>query len=394
VGEPLKKRIAILGSTGSVGRQALDVAAAHPDRFAVVALAAGQCSDAFQEQLRIWQPSIAAVCDGRSAPLDLPTALLTGDDALTRLVLECDADLVLAAVPGRVGLLPTLAALQSGKTVALANKESLVMAGHLVMGTARAHGVEVLPVDSEHNAIWQCLRGEGAADAPATEVAALILTASGGAFRDLPLAALSRVTPAEALRHPTWSMGPKITVDSATLMNKGLEIIEASWLFGVPLERMQVVMHRESIVHSLVEFVDGSLKAQLAVPDMRLPIQYALSYPERWPCPVPRLDLARIGTLQFGEVDRQRFRSMYVALAAARAGRTYPAALSGADDEAVRLFLAGALPFDRIADVVESVVERHQPTADDSLDAVLEADDWARRACRQAVRLRVASGAA
>jgi 1-deoxy-D-xylulose-5-phosphate reductoisomerase len=301
---------------------------------------------------------------------------------------------VLAAVPGRVGLLPTLAALQRGKTVALANKESLVMAGHLVMGAARAHGAEVLPVDSEHNAIWQCLRGEGAANAPASEVASLILTASGGAFRDLPLAALSRVTPAEALRHPTWSMGPKITVDSATLMNKGLEIIEASWLFGVPLERMQVVMHRESIVHSLVEFVDGSLKAQLAVPDMRLPIQYALSYPERWPCPVPRLDLARLGMLQFGEVDRQRFRSMYVALAAARAGGTYPAALSGADDEAVRLFLAGALPFDRIADVVEMVVERHRPATDDSLEAVLEADDWARRACRETVGQSVASGAA
>jgi len=390
----LKKRIAILGSTGSVGRQALDVAAAHPERFEVVALAASQPSNAFLEQLRCWRPALAAVASGIPDRGMIADGLLVGEEALTRLAAACEADLVVVAVPGRVGLLPTLAALESGKTVALANKESLVMAGHLVMAAARARGVAVLPVDSEHNAIWQCLRGEGAPDAPAAEVASLILTASGGAFRDLPLAALSRVTPAEALRHPTWTMGPKITVDSATLMNKGLELIEASWLFGVPLERMQVVMHRESIVHSLVEFVDGSLKAQLAVPDMRLPIQYALSYPERWPCPVPRLDLARLGALRFGEVDRQRFRCMYVALDAARAGGTYPAALSGADDEAVRLFLAGALPFDRIADVVEAVVQRHRPESDASLAAVLAADAWARATCRELVCQRAASGVA
>ncbi|HZR97804.1 MAG TPA: 1-deoxy-D-xylulose-5-phosphate reductoisomerase [Chloroflexota bacterium] len=390
----MKKRIAILGSTGSVGRQALDVAAAHPERFEVVALAASQPSNAFLEQLRCWRPALAAVASGIPDRGMIADGLLVGEEALTRLAAACEADLVVVAVPGRVGLLPTLAALESGKTVALANKESLVMAGHLVMAAARARGVAVLPVDSEHNAIWQCLRGEGAPDAPAAEVASLILTASGGAFRDLPLAALSRVTPAEALRHPTWTMGPKITVDSATLMNKGLELIEASWLFGVPLERMQVVMHRESIVHSLVEFVDGSLKAQLAVPDMRLPIQYALSYPERWPCPVPRLDLARLGALRFGEVDRQRFRCMYVALDAARAGGTYPAALSGADDEAVRLFLAGALPFDRIADVVEAVVQRHRPESDASLAAVLAADAWARATCRELVCQRAASGVA
>jgi 1-deoxy-D-xylulose-5-phosphate reductoisomerase len=390
----LKKRVAILGSTGSVGRQALDVAAAHPDRFAVVALAASQPSEAFLAQLAVWQPPLAAVTAPASHVPVRPNGLLVGDEALVQLAVHCDADLVVVAVPGRVGLLPTLAALDSGKTVALANKESLVMAGHLVMAAARARGVAVLPVDSEHNAIWQCLRGEGAPDAPAAEVASLILTASGGAFRDLPLAALSRVTPAEALRHPTWTMGPKITVDSATLMNKGLEVIEASWLFGVPLDRMQVVMHRESIVHSLVEFVDGSLKAQLAVPDMRLPIQYALSYPERWPCPVPRLNLARLGSLQFGEVDRDRFRCMYVALAAARAGGTFPAALSGADDEAVRLFLAGALPFDRIADVVEAVVDRHRPASDASLDAVLEADAQARALCRELVCQGATSGVA
>jgi 1-deoxy-D-xylulose-5-phosphate reductoisomerase len=269
--------------------------------------------------------------------------------------------------------------------VALANKESLVMAGHIVMATAQRHGATVLPVDSEHNAIWQCLRGEGTPDSPALEVEALILTASGGAFRDHPLDALARVTPVEALRHPTWSMGPKITVDSATLMNKGLEVMEASWLFGIPLERVRVVMHRESVVHSLVEFVDGSVKAQLAVPDMRLPIQYALSYPERWPCPVPRLDLVQLGQLTFGPVDRQRFRAMYVALEAARHGASYPSALSGADDEAVHLFLNGALSFDRIPDVVSAVLDRHRPVAAPSLEAVLEADAWARATCRELV---------
>jgi 1-deoxy-D-xylulose-5-phosphate reductoisomerase len=290
---------------------------------------------------------------------------------------------VLVAVPGRLGLSPTLAALQAGTTVALANKESLVMAGHLVMAAARAHGAAVLPVDSEHNAIWQCLRGEGTTSDLAAEVAALILTASGGAFRDAPLSSLSRVTPAEALRHPTWSMGQKITVDSATLMNKGMEVIEASWLFGVPLDRIRVVMHRESVVHSMVEFVDGSVKAQLAMPDMRLPIQYALSYPERWPCPIERLDLARLGALTFGEVDPVRFRCMYLALEAARRGGTCPSVLAGADEEAVRLFLAGVLTFDRIADVVEDVLSRHQPVPSPPLEAVLEADRWARVTSRE-----------
>jgi 1-deoxy-D-xylulose-5-phosphate reductoisomerase len=383
----LTKRIALLGSTGSIGRQTLDIVAAHPERLEVVALAAGSWSAAFEEQIRRWRPPVAAVAAPSPGSLTdcAPTRLLTGEAALVELLRETRPDFVMMAVPGRVGLCPTLAALEAGTTVALANKESLVMAGHLVMAAARAHGSVVLPVDSEHNAIWQCLRGEGAPDAPAAEVAALILTASGGAFRDYPLEALARVTPAEALRHPTWSMGPKITVDSATLMNKGLEVMEASWLFGVPLERIQVVMHRESVVHSLVEFVDGSLKAQLAVPDMRLPIQYALSYPERWPCPIQRLDLAQLGRLTFGEVDGRRFRAMYVALDAARRGGSYPSALSAADDEAVRLFLAGALRFDRIADLVDEVLQRHVGIDAPPLETVLETDRWARATCRELV---------
>ncbi|HWP29332.1 MAG TPA: 1-deoxy-D-xylulose-5-phosphate reductoisomerase [Chloroflexota bacterium] len=387
----MRKRIAVLGSTGSVGRQALEVIAAHGHRFEVVALAAGHLSASFEAQLRQWQPRLAAVTAVPPGVPDLrPTRLLYGEEALTRLAAECEADLVLVAVPGRTSLCPTLAALASGKTVALASKEALVMGGHLVMATARAHGVAVLPVDSEHNAIWQCLRGEGPPDARGDEVAALVLTASGGAFRDLPLEALRYVTPADALRHPTWSMGPKITVDSATLMNKGMEVMEASWLFGVPLDRIRVILHRESIVHSLVEFIDGSLKAQLAVPDMRLPIQYALSYPERWPCPVPRLDLVQLGTLTFSEVERERFRCLYLALEAAQRGGTYPSVLVGADDEAVRLFLEGALRFDRIPDVVEEVLAQHQPVAAPSLEAVLEADRWARRVCRELVAQAIA----
>jgi 1-deoxy-D-xylulose-5-phosphate reductoisomerase len=382
----LTKRIALLGSTGSIGRQTLDIVAAHGDRLEVVALAAGRWSEALAEQIRRWRPALVALPTPPPAVPDLaPTRLVTGENSLVEMVRAAGADLVMVAVPGRLGLCPTLAALESGTTVALANKESLVMAGHLVMGAARAAGGTVLPVDSEHNAIWQCLRGEGTRDAPAAEVQSLILTASGGAFRDYPLANLERVTPAEALRHPTWSMGQKITVDSATLMNKGLEVMEASWLFGIPLERVRVVMHRESIVHSLVEFVDGSVKAQLAVPDMRLPIQYALSYPERWPCPVERLDLARLGQLTFGEVDRRRFRAMYLALEAARRGGSFPCALSGADDEAVRLFLAGALTFDRIPDVVGEVLDRHTGLDSPSLEAVLETDRWARATCRELV---------
>jgi len=376
----VRKRLAILGSTGSIGRQALEVVAAHPDRFEVVALAAGRWSPLFAEQLATWRPALAALAEPPAPAAEVPAGrLLTGPEALTTLVQECAADFVLLAVVGRHGLRPTLAAIEAGKTVALANKEALVMAGHLVMAAARAHQVAVLPIDSEHNAIWQCLRGEGTPEGSAAEVAALILTASGGAFRDLPLERLRAVTPAEALQHPTWRMGAKITIDSATLMNKGLEVIEASWLFGVPLERIRVLLHRESIVHSLVEFVDGSVKAQLAVPDMRLPIQYALSYPERWPCPVPRLDLAQLGRLTFAEVDRERFRCMYLALEAAARGQTYPAVLSGADDAAVGLFLAGKLPFEQIPRVVEEVLARHAPMPATSLEVVLAADAWARR---------------
>jgi 1-deoxy-D-xylulose-5-phosphate reductoisomerase len=387
----MRKRIAVLGCTGSVGRQALEVVEAHSERFELVALAASRWSDLLVRQIQRWRPRLVGLVEAPEEDTSrLGARFVTGRESLTQLVAAAGADLVVMAVPGAVGLRPTLAALQGGANVALANKESLVMAGHLVMRAAGSGRAAVLPVDSEHNAIWQCLRGEGEGEKAVEAVAALILTASGGAFRDLPMAALATVTPQQALRHPNWSMGAKITVDSATLMNKGLEVIEAAWLFGVPLERIRVVMHRESIVHSLVEFIDGSVKAQLAAPDMRLPIQYALSYPERWDCPVARLDLSALASLTFGPVDPVRFRCMYLALGAAERGGTYPAVLAGADEEAVRLFLDGVLPFHLIGEVIEAVLNRHHTVSNPDLETVFEADNWARNTCRD-IAVKVAA---
>jgi 1-deoxy-D-xylulose-5-phosphate reductoisomerase len=270
--------------------------------------------------------------------------------------------------------------------VALANKETLIMAGHLVMRTARRTGAPVLPVDSEHSAVWQCLFGEDRA-----RVRKVILTASGGAFRDLPLDQLADVTPEQALQHPNWSMGPKITVDSATMMNKGLEVLEACWLFDLAVDDVEIVLHRESIIHSLVEFVDGSMKAQLSTPDMRLPIQLALSYPERIAMPTPPLDLARLGQLSFAPLEPDRFWSAFLAMEAGRLGGTYPTVMNAANEVAVALFLGGSIRFGRIPALTEAVMQRHVPTRDPSLDAVHEADAWARDACQ---RLALASATA
>ncbi|HEY8492042.1 MAG TPA: 1-deoxy-D-xylulose-5-phosphate reductoisomerase, partial [Dehalococcoidia bacterium] len=311
--------IAVLGSTGSIGRQTLDVIRAHAGRFRVVGLAAGRNAALLAQQVREFRPALYAL-DGEVGP-DLPAGVAPA--TAEELAAHPDVDLVVVATVGRAGLAATLTALRHGKAVALANKEVLVMAGGLVMQAARAGGGEVRPVDSEHSAIWQCLVGEDPAS-----VARLILTASGGAFRDRPPEALAAVTPEEALRHPTWQMGPKVTVDSATLFNKGMEAIEARWLFDVPLDRIEVVLHRESIVHSLVEFADGSLKAQLGTPDMRLPIQYALTYPERPPCPAPRLDLAALAALHFSRPEPDRYPCLNLAVEAGRRGGTYPAVLA------------------------------------------------------------------
>lgn len=372
MGRPLTG-LAVLGSTGSIGRQTLEVARSLKERVRVVALAAGHNHGLLKEQAREFSPA-ALWCADHNRQGELLAACNARWSSMEEMAVQPDVDLVVVATSGRAGLMPTLAALRAGKAVALANKEVLVMAGNLVTAAARAGAGELRPVDSEHSAIWQCLWGEDA-----STVQRLILTASGGAFRDRPVADLASVTAAEALRHPTWNMGRKVTVDSATLLNKGFEAIEARWLFDVPLARIDVVMHRESIVHSLVEFADGSVKAQLAPPDMRLPIQAALTYPDRLSSLASRLDLARLGSLTFSEPDFSRYPCLALALEAGRRGGTYPTVLAGADEVAVDRFLRGEIRFDEIARVIESVLSAHTSVDDPDLEDILAADNWARR---------------
>ena len=377
------KRIAILGSTGSIGRSALAVVAAHPERLEVVGLAAGRNVERFAEQVAGVRPAVVALADNES--LDrlrgagaLPAGAATGwgEDGLVAVATHPRVDLVLCASAGTAALGATLAAIEAGKTVALANKEVLVMAGRLMVGAARRRGVNILPVDSEHNAIHQCVDGRAPDD-----VLRYILTASGGPFRDRPAADLAAVTPEDALRHPTWSMGPKITIDSATLMNKGLEVIEARWLFDAPPDRIDVVVHPQSVVHSLVELRDGSVIAQLGVTDMRLPIQYAFSYPERWPAPLPALDLAACGPLDFEAPDTGRFPCLGLAYQALRAGAAFPAVLNAANEVAVAAFLERRLPFTGIPRVIAATLDaaaQRAPTDPTALAEVRELDTWAR----------------
>ena len=379
------KRIVILGSTGSIGRQTLDVVREHRERFEVVGLAAGRNATLLEEQAREFKPRMvwAEREESRAA---LESAAGTGArwTPLDEQAAHANADLVVVGTVGHAGLTPTLAALRAGKSVVLANKEVLVMAGALVMRAAKQGGGELLPVDSEHSAIWQCLWGE-----EHSSIRRIILTASGGAFRDYTSEQLENVTREEALDHPTWQMGRKITVDCATLMNKGFEAIETRWLFDVPLDRVEIVMHRESIVHSLVEFVDGSVKAQLGEPDMRLPIQIALTYPERVAGNnVKPLDLARLGELHFEPPQMRRFPALGLALKAGLQGGTYPAALAAADEAAVGHFLAGQLKFSDIAVVVEEALTAHRSAADTELGAILEADAWARAFADEWVRAK------
>ena len=377
-----RRRIAILGSTGSIGRQTLEVVRWMPERFEVVGLAAGSYSELFRSQLEEFHPRLAVV--GRATESDrdmLPPGTLRGTDGLAAIAGAPEVDLVVVATVGRAGLVPTLEAVGAGRDVALANKEALVMAGKLVTEVARRSGARILPVDSEHSAIWQCLRGEGELDDWMTTVQSIVLTASGGALRDVDPEDLATVSPSQVLAHPTWKMGPKVTVDSATLMNKGLEVIEAHWLFGLPLERVKVLLHRESVVHSLVEFVDGSVKAQLGAADMRIPIQYALCYPERVPGRTEQLSLAKTGNLSFGEIDFARYPCMKLALEAARRDLSYPAAMSGANEVAVDLFLNSEIAFTDISDLVGEVLSNHQPVPADTLEAILHVDEWARSEC-------------
>jgi len=373
-----RRRIAVLGSTGSIGRQALDVIRQLPDRFEVVALAAGRNAGLLAEQVAEFRPRYVAAESEAPGLSDAAAAVGARFIPPEEMAVAADVDIPLVGTAGAAGLMPTLRALEAGRPVAIANKEVLVMAGRLVRRAMERGGGDLRPVDSEHSAIWQCLWGE-----EGHAVRRILLTASGGAFRDYDRAQLATVTAEQALNHPTWKMGAKITVDSATLMNKGMETIEAMWLFDVPMEKVEVVLHRESIVHSLVEFSDGSVKAQLGVPDMRLPIQLALAYPERMPVPpMPTLDLAAVGRLNFGRPDLERFPCLRLAMEAGRLGETFPAAMAAADEVAVERFIAGEIGFLDIPTVIESVMEEHRPVADPDLEAILEADARARAQAR------------
>ena len=370
------QRIVVLGSTGSVGRQTLEVIEAQPERFTVVGLAArgGQLA-LLNEQIGRFKPTLVAVeaDTDRGAVAHPADRVLAGPEGLLALATLSEADLIVIATSGHAAIRPTLAAIEAGKGVALANKETIVCAGELVMAAARAHGTTIRPLDSEHSALWQAAQGaEGAVN-----VQRLIVTGSGGPFRRLAATELATVTPQAALRHPTWpSMGGKITIDSASLMNKGLEVIEARWLFDLPFERIDVVIHPQSIVHGLVEFADGAMLAQLALPDMRLPIAYALAWPERPALPYPRLDLLQVAKLEFEAPDLDRFPCLRLAYEAGRAGGLLPTVLSAADEVAVEAFLHGTLPFSGIPALIEATLAAYDGTAVVSLAAIEEADRW------------------
>jgi 1-deoxy-D-xylulose-5-phosphate reductoisomerase len=390
------RRIALLGSTGSIGRQTLDVVRSFPDHFQVVALAAHSNLPLLAEQVKEFAPSLVAcfvdtptvqeqaqtlLCEQRVGGAGRSPQLVFGPAGLREAATLPEVDLVVAATSGLMGLEPLLAAIEAGKAIALANKETLVMAGHLVMRAAREAGVSILPIDSEHSALWQCLRGENQA-----AVRRLLLTASGGPFRQTPLADLRHVSVEQALAHPTWRMGPKITIDSATLMNKGLEVIEAHWLFSIGYGQIEVIVHPESIIHSMVEFVDGSIKMQASLPSMHLPILDALSYPLRLDttardliCP---LDWAEVGQLHFESLDVERFPCYRLAREAAERGGTYPCVLVGADEEAVALFLEGKIGLLDIAALIEAVLEQHVAVNQPDVPTILETRDWARRMAR------------
>ena len=378
------KSISVLGSTGSIGTNTLRVVSAFPHAYRVVGLSGGKNIALLADQVEAVQPEIVSSGSEKGC-LELQSRLRQRgyQMARTRFVhgaagnieVSChpEATMVLSAITGAAGLLPTYRALESGKNIALANKETLVVAGQLMMSKAREKGVQILPVDSEHNAIHQCLRG-----GRRSEVRRLILTASGGPFRETPMEKLRTVTPEQALKHPTWRMGRKITIDSATLMNKGLEVIEAAWLFDVTADEISVAVHPQSVVHSMVEFVDGSVLAQLGPTDMRIAIQYALTYPERWACPLPSLDLRQLAHLEFLEPDRNKFRSLGLCYDALRKGGTAPAVLNAANEVAVEAFLNRLISFPDIAAVIGSVLENHQAQAASDLETVLRADAWAR----------------
>ena len=375
----MSKTISILGATGSIGRQTLDVAEQLGLR--VAALTANSNAERLEAQARKFRPRLAVLTDEAAAKdlavrlADTDIRVLGGPEALLEAAVCPEADTVVTAVVGMVGLKPTLAAIREKKRIALANKETLVCAGQLVMDAADTYGAEIVPVDSEHSAIFQCLQG----CADRREIKRLILTCSGGPFYGMTAEEVGKMTRADALRHPNWTMGPKITVDCATLMNKGLEVIEASWLFGMGPEDIDVVVHRESIVHSLIQYQDNSVIAQLGLPDMCIPIQYALTYPARYPSPVGELDLAAVGNLTFAKPDLDTFPCLRVCIDALKRGGLAPAAANGANEQAVSLFLQEKIGFLDIPRLVEAAVARQPAAAGDTLESVLEADQAARR---------------
>jgi 1-deoxy-D-xylulose-5-phosphate reductoisomerase len=368
----ITKRLAVLGSTGSIGQQTLDVIRALPHRFHIVGLAGGKNIDLLTKQIHEFKPRFV-YCQDREALARLVNAdyeFLTPED----IARHPQVDVVVIATSGRSGLSPTLAAVKAGKNVALANKESVVMAGEIITTEAKLNESQILPIDSEHSAIWQCLNGE---TQPAAQ---LILTASGGPFLHYSPAKLSEVTVEQALKHPSWQMGRRVTIDSATLMNKGFEVIEAHWLFDIPFDNIKVLIHPQSIIHSMVEFIDGSIKAQLSYPDMRLPIQYALTYPERLANPqLPRLDWSLINNLTFEHPDLNTFPCLKLAIEAGRKGGTYPAVLCAADEVAVELFLSQRIKFTEIANLIKQALELHQFIPYPTLDEIIAADAWARQ---------------
>lgn len=378
------KRISILGSTGSIGTQTLDIVNQYHEQFQVVGLAAGRNVKMFSAQIRQFRPEIVAIRDETQvtalkeaiADLDYSPIVLGGETGIVEVARYGDAESVVTGIVGCAGLLPTIAAIEAGKDIALANKETLIAGGPVVLPLKEKHGIQLLPADSEHSAIFQCLQG-----VPKGGLRRILLTASGGAFRDLPVEKLASVTVQDALKHPNWSMGPKITVDSATLMNKGLEVIEAHYLFGVDYDQIDIVIHPQSIIHSLIELQDTSVLAQLGWPDMRLPLLYALSYPERIYTDWKILNLVEAGNLTFAEPDHQKYPCMKLAYAAGREGGSMPAVLNAANEQAVALFLDEKICFSDIPRLIETVCDRfiNQNTSSPTLEAIIEADQWARQ---------------
>lgn len=383
------KHLAILGATGSIGRNTLEVAALFPDRYAVKALAAKANIELLAEQVARFRPEVVSVFDEDTAralrrmmPADADATILFGDEGYEAVATHDTVHTVVSAMVGAAGLKPTLAAIEAGKEIALANKETLVMAGEVVMGLAKEKGVAIYPVDSEHSAIFQCLAGNRRED-----LAKILLTASGGPFRERPRDTFRAITPADALNHPTWEMGPKISIDSATMMNKGLEVIEAKFLFDVPEDRIEVVIHPQSLVHSMVSYRDGTVIAQMGPADMKGAIAYALSYPERLPIGAPLLDFAAIGELVFRKPDMEKFPCLTLAYRACRAGGSLPAVLNAANEMAVEAFLDGRLSFADIPHVIDRTMQQHRIDKRPSLSDIIKADQWGRQTAAELITI-------